>query len=54
MGSLYLAVEPGRATFDVSMADAEVLDVSMELRLEFMAVIHNCSLLTSGDRFYSS
>lgn len=35
----YLAVELGRASFDVSMADTEIFDVPMERRLELMAIV---------------
>ena len=37
--TLHLAVEPGRATFGVGMADAQILGMPVDQRLEFMAVI---------------
>ena len=37
--TLHLAVELGRATFDVGMADTKILDMPVDLRLELMAVI---------------
>ena len=37
--TLHLAVELGRATFDIGMADTKILDMPVDLRLELIAVI---------------
>ena len=39
MGPLDLAVQLGRTRLDVGVADAEVLDMPVELRLELVAVV---------------
>ena len=39
MGSLDLAVQLWSSTFDISMADALIFDVPVELGLEFAAIV---------------